>query len=234
MKLNPETLARASSRHPVRTIVIWLVVLVAAFASLSTLLSPALTTTFSFTSSPEAIRAKNVLDERKLTQDIVTETFVVAGDHAGAADETGFTQTVNTLLTGLKNLGPTVVKQVPAAYPTPAGAASDPQTAGLNPVESPDKSAVLFTIIYASSDVNQVTKIFPKITALQARASGDGIHTYLLGQASSAADFKRISQEDIKVGETIGIIAAIIVLIIVFGAAVAGVTPIIMGMFAIA
>ena len=234
MKLNPETLARASSRHPGRTLGIWFLILVAGIASLSTLLSPALTTNFSFTSSPEAIRAKNILDERKLTQDIVTETFVVAGDHSGAADEPGFAQTVNTLLTGLKNLGPKVVQTVPAAYPTPTTAAPDPQTAGLDPVESPDKSAVLFTIIYAGKNVDEVTKIFPKITALQEKASSDGIHTYLLGQASSAADFKRISEEDIKVGESIGIIAAIIVLIIVFGAAVAGVTPIIMGIFAIA
>ena len=42
-----------------------------------------------------------------------------------------------------------------------------------------------------------------------------------------------ISEEDLRFGESIGVLAAIIVLIIVFGAAVAGVTPIIMAIFAI-
>ena len=57
---------------------------------------------------------------------------------------------------------------------------------------------------------------------------------YMLGQVSSSEDFKKISEEDLRFGETIGIAAAIIVLIIVFGAIVAGVAPIVMGIFAIA
>ena len=56
----------------------------------------------------------------------------------------------------------------------------------------------------------------------------------MLGQVSSSEDFKKISEEDLRFGETIGVVVAIIVLIIVFGAIVAGVTPIVMGIFAIA
>ena len=51
---------------------------------------------------------------------------------------------------------------------------------------------------------------------------------------SSSEDFKRISEEDLRFGEGIGVLAAIIVLIIVFGAVVAGLTPIVMGIFSIA
>ena len=49
MKLNPEALAMASSRHPRRTVGIWFAVLVAGIASAATLLGPALTTDFDFT-----------------------------------------------------------------------------------------------------------------------------------------------------------------------------------------
>ncbi|MEA2556920.1 MAG: putative drug exporter of the superfamily [Actinomycetota bacterium] len=233
MKLNPETLARASSRHPWRTIGIWALILVAGMASLSTLLSPALTTRFDFTNSPEAKHAKEILDQRGLTQDIVTETFVVAADHNGAAQEPVFTQTVNDLLAGLAELEPKIIKTAPASYPAPADASGDPRTAALGPFVSPDGKAVLFNAIY-TGDVDQATKNFDAITALQSKVSGDGINTYLLGQVSSSADFKRISEEDIKVGESIGIVAAIIVLIVVFGAVVAGITPIVMGLIAIA
>ena len=47
----------------------------------------------------------------------------------------------------------------------------------------------------------------------------------MLGEPTSTEDFKRISEEDFKKGDTIGIIVAIIVLLIVFGSLIAGVTP---------
>ena len=53
MKINPETIARASSRHPWRTVGVWAVILVAGFVAMSTLLSPALTNDFDFTNNPE-------------------------------------------------------------------------------------------------------------------------------------------------------------------------------------
>jgi len=85
MRLNPESLARTSSLHPWRTVLVWLVVFVAAIASAAALLGPALTTDFDFTNSPEAKRAQQILEERRLEQDIVTETWVIAADTSGAA-----------------------------------------------------------------------------------------------------------------------------------------------------
>ena len=48
-------------------------------ASAATLLGPALTTDFDFTNSPEAKRAQQLLEERNLTEDVITETFVRRG-----------------------------------------------------------------------------------------------------------------------------------------------------------
>ncbi len=64
MRINPESLARASSQHPWRTIGIWLVVLAAGIAATFTLLGPTLTTDFDFTNSPEAKRAQQILEEQ--------------------------------------------------------------------------------------------------------------------------------------------------------------------------
>ena len=66
MKLNPESLAKASSHHPWRTVIVWVLVLFAAGASAATLLGPALTTDFDFTNSPEAKQADQILQERRL------------------------------------------------------------------------------------------------------------------------------------------------------------------------
>jgi RND superfamily putative drug exporter len=56
---------------------------------------------------------------------------------------------------------------------------------------------------------------------------------YMLGETTSTDDFKKISEEDLRKGEGIGVLVAIVVLIIVFGSLVAGITPIVMGIFAI-
>jgi RND superfamily putative drug exporter len=233
MKINPESLARASSRHPGRTVAIWFLILVAGIASLATLLGPALTTDFDFTNTPEAKQAQQLLKERGLQNDAVSETFVVAGTDAGAVQDPAFVEKVNGLLTGLQALGPDVVAAVPQSFPPPAEAASDPQLAALGPIPSEDGKAVLFFMVY-SGDIDQATKAFPEVDALREDASGDGVTAYMLGQVSSSEDFKKVSEEDLRFGEGIGILAAIIVLVIVFGSIVAGLTPIVMGMFAIA
>jgi RND superfamily putative drug exporter len=231
MKLNPETLARASSRHPWRTVAIWLAILVAGIASLSTLLAPALTTDFDFTNSPEAKRAQQILEDRALEEDVVTETFVVVGDE-GAVQDPAYAERVNALLGDLKELGPNVVRALPSSYPIAEDAAADPQVAALGPIPSEDGTAVLFTAVL-TGDADEATENHPAIEAAREANSGDGVEVFQLGQVSSSEDFKRISEEDLRFGEGIGILAAIIVLIIVFGAVIAGLTPIVMAIFSI-
>ena len=63
MKLSPESLARARSRHPWRTVGIWVVIFVAAIGATATILGDALTTDFDFTINPEAKRAQQLLEE---------------------------------------------------------------------------------------------------------------------------------------------------------------------------
>ena len=159
MKLNPETLARASSRHPWRTVAIWLAILVAGIASMSTLLGPALTTDFDFTNSPEAKQAQQILEDRALEKDVVTETFVVVGGD-GAVQDPAFAERVNALLADLKELGPKVIKAVPASYPLSQEAAADPQVAALGPIPSEDGTAVLFTAVL-TGDADEATKNAP-------------------------------------------------------------------------
>jgi putative drug exporter of the RND superfamily len=232
MKLNPQSIARGSSHHPWRTLLIWFLILIGGIASAATLLGPALTTEFDFTNSPEAKRAQEILEERKLTEEVMTETFVVAGPSDGAAEDPAFAARVNGLLDALRSLGPDVITAVPAAFPLPEEAAADPQVAALGPITSEDGKAVLFSAILAG-EADTATDHFPQIDAARTDASGDGVQVYTLGQVSSSEDFKRISEEDLRFGEGIGVLAAIIVLVIVFGALVAGVTPIIMAIFAI-
>ena len=84
-----------------------------------------------------------------------------------------------------------------------------------------------------AGDVDDAAEHVDEIETIREEASTDGIQAYILGEATSTEDFKKISEEDLRFGESIGVVAAIIVLIVVFGALIAGVTPIIMAIFAI-
>ena len=64
MKLSPESLARASSRHPWRTLGIWIVLIVAMGAVSSSLLSGVLSQDIAFTNKPESVKAQDILDTR--------------------------------------------------------------------------------------------------------------------------------------------------------------------------
>ena len=233
MRINPESLARASSRHPGRTVGVWLLILVAGIASAATLLGPALTTEFDFTNVPEAKRAQQLLEERQLEEDIVTETFVVTTDADGGIQDPAFAEQVNGLLDDLSALGPEAIATVPEAFPLSEEAAADPRVAALGPIPSDDGTAVLFTAVLAG-DVDEATEHALEVADVRDAWSADGVEVHQLGQVSSSEDFKKISEEDLRFGESIGVLAAIIVLIVVFGAVVAGLTPIVMGIFAIA
>src|SRR5215510_75110 len=134
MKISPETLARASSRHPWRTVGIWAVILVLGFGASGVLLSGSLTTDFDFTNSPEAIQAQKVLEQKQLEKDISPETFVLVGGQ-GAVNDPHFAQTVNASLDDLRGLDPSVVLQVPGGYPQSQEAATDPTAAALGPFQ---------------------------------------------------------------------------------------------------
>jgi RND superfamily putative drug exporter len=231
VKLNPETLARASSRHAWRTVGIWAVILILGFGASGVLLSKALTTDFDFTNNPEAIQAQTLLQQKQLEQDVTPETFVMTGPQ-GATTDPAFTEQVNAALHDLQGLDHSVVLQVPSQYPMSKQDQANPQVGALGPFASEDGTAVLFNVILVK-DSDQTATIVDPLDAIQARYTTGDTHFYMLGEPTSTADFKKISEDDLKKGETIGVVVAIIVLLIVFGSLIAGVTPIIMGIFAI-
>ena len=231
MKLNPETLARASSHHAWRTVGVWAVILILGFGASGVLLSKALTTDFDFTNNPEAVQAQTLLQQKQLEQDVTPETFVMTGSQ-GATTDPAFTEKVNAALNDIRALDPSVVLQVPSQFPLSQADKSNPQVAALGPFPSEDGTAVLFNVILVK-DSDQTATIVDGLDTIQAKYSTGDTRFYMLGEPTSTADFKKISEDDLKKGETIGVVVAIIVLLIVFGSLIAGVTPIIMGIFAI-
>ena len=55
----------------------------------------------------------------------------------------------------------------------------------------------------------------------------------MAGEATAAKDSNTIAEEDLRQGETIGIVAAMVILIVVFGAVAAAVVPVVLAIVAI-
>ncbi len=109
MKLNPETIARASSRHPWRTIGIWVAVIGVMFFVSVKYVGGVLTQDISFTNSPESVRAQSILDTKfHQTRNEDTEFFIVSSQ-TGTAQDPAFQQFVQGLEADIDALGPKVV-----------------------------------------------------------------------------------------------------------------------------
>ena len=82
MRINPETLARASSRHPWRVVVTWVILIAAAGTTSAMLLGGVLNNDIEFTNEPESVKAQQVIDDRFAaeTAGVGTEFVIVSSD----------------------------------------------------------------------------------------------------------------------------------------------------------
>jgi RND superfamily putative drug exporter len=226
MKLSPEALARASSRHPWRTIGIW-VVLIGTMGFLSSqLLGDVLTQEFEFTNNPESVQAQEVIDEKfSGGEEVASTEFFIVGSQSLTVDDPEFEQAVRGLQEEIGSLGEELAGP-PVTYYDVAEQAPD-QAAGL---VSDDGQATLISVPLVDTEVSTIEDL----RAVADEAKPEGFSVQVAGQGVLFADFTEMAEEDLRRGETIGIAIALIILIVVFAAVVAAIVPIVMAVFAIA
>src|SRR5918996_3991235 len=217
MGFSTQGLARASARRPWVTLGLWLVVIAIAGWLSSTYLSDALTTDANFTNDPEAKRATELIEER-FGEEGLSEVFILTSDNA-TVDDPAFEEAVRGLQAAAVEQG----AQGAATFYD----AQDPT------MVSDDRRTTLMPVQFA--DVRDTTEHIPAIDAILARADESGVVSgQSFGQISLNEDFSTIAEEDLVRGESIGIGVALVVLVLVFGAVVAGVVPIAMAIGSIA
>ena len=220
MRLNPESLARASSRHPWRTVGVWLAVIALAVFSASTWLGEVLTTEFDFTDNPESRQALQLVEDRLRGPAHFTEFVVVDGGDP-TADQPEFQAYVAALTADIEALGDDVVLQV-GSYLT--------QTA---PV-SEDGTVALVTVTLTKTDLDDASVDAATLDDLIHEIDQPGGFTSrLAGQASVNNEFEHLAEETLRRGEGFGVMIALIVLLVVIGTVVAAVLPIILAIAAI-
>jgi uncharacterized membrane protein YdfJ with MMPL/SSD domain len=131
VNLSTEMLARAAGRHPWRTLVVWVVVLLTAGVLSSQLLGDALTTDTDFTNEPESKRAAGLLDQRLRGTKVATEFVVVTAE--STVTDPQYRAYVGELQTNIAALGPGIVQHV-GSYLTGEGPVSETGRSTLLPV----------------------------------------------------------------------------------------------------
>ena len=225
MRINPESLARASSRHPWRVVIGWVVLIAAAGATAGTLLGGVLNNDIEFTNEPESVRAQDVIDERFATETAGASTeYVIISSNEQTIDDDAFRAYVGELQAALAERTD-LVAEPPASY-YDVVAESEDAAAGL---VSSSRTATLLPVAIKDDEVETVDEL----RALLTEHRSDAFTTQVAGQATLFADFSTIAEEDARKGESIGIAVALIVLVVVFGAIVAAWVPIWMAVVAI-
>src|SRR5687767_14982604 len=133
MRISPESFARASSRHPWRTVVAWVVLLGGAIGLVAGgLFGDALTNAIDFTNEPEAKEAARLVEERLRGEEPDSELILVVSESATVEDP-AFADYVGALQDEVQALGPDVVRSV-GSFLTEDGPVSESGRAVLLPV----------------------------------------------------------------------------------------------------
>ncbi|MGH3128305.1 MAG: MMPL family transporter, partial [Gaiellaceae bacterium] len=216
MKLSTQTVAAASARHPWRTIGAWIAIVVLAVVAIVTLLGGSLTTEGAPTNNPESERADDALfralppDPRTAVSDIVV---IRSAEHT--VDSPAFEEYVREFVAD---------DEIPALGR--ARTYLDDPNAGL---VAEDDHATIVPIALTSDDETEAL-----VERIEGIDDNGAFALSVTGEETLDHDFNLLSQEDLENGELkFGLPAALIILLLVFGAVVAGLVPLLMAMVSI-
>jgi len=222
MRLNPESIARASSRHPWRTIGAWLVILVGSFTLVSAgLFNDALTNGIDFTNNPESKEAAQLVEDRLRGGPEPDTELVLVTSETATVDDPAFAEYVGAIQAEVDALDDSVVTHV-GSYLTEDGQVSE------------DGDSALLPVLMTHTDEDVLSDDAVDLEeAVRSVEAPEGFETFIVGPATVFNEFQEVIEEDIAKGETIGVVVALVVLLVVLGAVVAGIVPILLAAFAI-
>ncbi len=220
-RLSTAGLARAAARHPMRTLALWALALVAAVAVIATLLSGALTAQYSFLGDPDSQVGRDLLAER-MDMPIKANEAIVVRSAGTTTDDPAFRAFVTKLQADVAALGPRVVDSVASAW-----------KGGDETLSAADGRTTILPVVMAG-DVAAAEKNIDKVHAIVHKADGrQGFDTLITGTASISSDFSATADHDLRQGEAIGVPIALVILLLVFGTLVAASLPILLSLVAI-
>ena len=215
LNLSPEPLARRCALRPWLTISLWVVLLVIGLGLRVTLFEDGVTAEFDFTNTPESKRGDTLLENR-LRGPKGTNEVVIIQSETRTVEEQEFGDAVLSLFDQLVALGPDVIRQETLTNFT--------HDRGDFLVSHDGRTTIIpFTM---AGDFDDSSDNIKRVIDVVDEAKAESEFRILLtGQATVGEDFEEVGQEGLLKGEMFGIPIALIILVLVFGALVAVLIP---------
>lgn len=213
-----ERLARYAALHPRRMLALWAGIFVASAVVIALLLPSALTTEQGTTNEPESERGyEAVARHLPPSDDAVNEVVVVRAPGRDVTRDPEVRREIEAVAARLEATGRT--RSVTSFY-----ASGDPS------LVSPDRDT---TVLLVAMGPDAEEGIVDVIEAVEAADAGP-LEVDITGEFTADEDFLTLSNKDLKEGELFfGLPAALVVLLVVFGAVVASLVPLLLALVAI-
>jgi len=210
-------LAQTCGRRPWWTVAAWVVTIALSLAAIATLLGPSLTTDARMTNDPESYRGYDLIAEHLPEAAQRADELVVVRSATRKVTDPVFRARVEKLARAIEATG--VTRPVRTFYDT-----------GDRRLVAPGGRATIIPVGLARDSGADLQKVLDAVDA----TAGDGFETAITGKLTAQHDFRRLAEEDIRKGELqFGLPAAVVVLLLVFGAVVAGLLPVVIALAAI-
>ncbi len=216
-----ERWARRAAMRPKRTLAAWVAALIVGAGLAMALLGGALTTEGNLTGSPDSKQASDLVKER-LGREAPLRDMVIVQSAAMTAGDPGFRAFVQRLHGQLASLGTGTVTVARSYYESHDSS-----------LVSRDGHTMLLPIRVAGKMAHAHEHVGPVLNVVDRANGQQGFRVLATGDATIGRDFMEVSDSDLRRGEGIGIPAALVILVLVFGALVAAFVPVIMAVFAI-
>ena len=211
-----QRLAVLCAHHPWRTVVAWIGAIVVAVVLVGALLGDNLTSEGKVTNDPESLRAYDLQSERFPQQESFDELVIVRAETLRVDDEP-FRAEVTQLATAVRETGATESVRT--------------YTNGDRSLVSPDRSATLIPISLVEPGEDHIEDVIKAVEPFDGQA---GFDVAITGEFTFDRDLGKVSESDLQKGELrLGLPAALIVLVIVFGALVAASLPLMLAIVSI-
>jgi RND superfamily putative drug exporter len=203
-----QRLARLSAVNAWRVVAVWGLILAASVVAIGSLIGTAFSSDGTLTTSPDSLRAERVIADDFSQGDRIDEAVIIhsATLTTGTSEFRSFVAGVRS---SIQDTG--VVRNVRDPY--------DADRSGL----SPDRHAAVVTLVLGDDPETGIESVLDEVTAADSSTAFD---VNVTGVNTLDYDFTKLSESDLANGELkFGLPAAMIVLILVFGALVAAFIP---------
>jgi putative drug exporter of the RND superfamily len=215
--LSTEKLARAAAAHPWRTLAAWAAAIAVAIVLVGAFLGGGLTSEAAVTNDADSLRANELISERMPPPDFVPDELVVVRSDEHTVDDPAFRARLEELTEAASATGAIAQARTPLQDQT---------------LISADRHAALFLLELRPDPEERIESIVQLVEREDGR---EGFEVAITGDATLDHDFGELSERDLQNGELrFGLPAALIVLVIVFGALVASALPLVLALVSIA